>query len=47
MREIYIWQEYLKIEKKGLGIGLKEFYYQVALSYLNIQNKYTDEFLKS
>ena len=26
-----------KDRKKGLGIGLQAFYYQVALSYLNIQ----------
>ena len=47
MKEIFIWQEYSKIEKKILGIGLQAFYYQVALSYLNIQKKYTDEFLRS
>ena len=36
-----------KDRKKGLGIGLQAFYYQVALSYLNIQKKYTDEFLRN
>ena len=36
-----------KDSKKRLGIGLQAFYYQVALSYLNIQKKYTDEFLRS
>ena len=36
-----------KDRKKGLGIGLQAFYYQVTLSYLNIQKKYTDQFLRS
>ena len=36
-----------KDRKKGLGIGLQAFYYQVALSYLNSQKKYKDEFLRS
>jgi len=30
-----------------LEIGLQALYYQVALSYWNIQKKYTDEFLRS
>jgi hypothetical protein len=47
MKEIFILLEYLKIEEKKFGIGLQAFCYQVALSYLNIQKKYTDEFLRS
>jgi transposase InsO family protein len=32
--------------KRGLGIGLGAFYNQVAMSYLNIPKKITDEFLR-
>ena len=31
---------------RGLGIGLGQFFHQVAMSYLNIPKKVTDEFLK-
>ena len=44
-RTIYMTRIF-KDRKKGLGIELQAFYYQVALSYLNIQKKYTDEFFK-
>jgi len=32
---------------RGLGTGLSAFYNQVLLSHLNIQKRYTDEFLRS
>jgi hypothetical protein len=31
---------------RGLGVGLGQFFHQVAMSYLNIPKKATDEFLK-
>jgi transposase InsO family protein len=31
---------------RGYGVGLHAFYLQVSLSYLNIQKRYTDAFLK-
>jgi len=31
--------------RRGYGVGLQAFYYQVATSYLNIQKIYTDDFL--
>ena len=32
---------------RGLGVGLAAFYNQILLTNLNIQKKYTDEFLRS
>jgi hypothetical protein len=46
MKEIYMTRIF-KDRKKILAIVLQAFHYQVALSYLNIQKKYTDEFLRS
>ena len=34
-------------ETRGLGVGLSAFYNQILLTNLNIQKKYTDEFLRS
>ena len=45
-REMYM-NRIFRDRKRGIGIGLQAFYYQVALSYLNIQKKYTDTFLRS
>ena len=45
-RNIYMTRIF-RDRKRGVGIGLQAFYYQVTLSYLNIQKKYTDEFLRS
>tara|TARA_R110000824_G_scaffold70899_3_gene181711 strand:+ start:1269 stop:2708 length:1440 start_codon:yes stop_codon:yes gene_type:complete len=45
-REIYM-NRIFRDRKRGMGVGLQAFYYQVALSYLNIQKKYTDVFLRS
>jgi hypothetical protein len=33
--------------KRGLGLGLGAFYNQISMSYLNIQKKLTDAFLRS
>jgi transposase InsO family protein len=38
-----IWKD----RKRGLGLGLQAFYSQVAMSHLNIQKAFTDDFLMS
>lgn len=45
-REIYL-NRIWKNRQRGFGVGLQAFYIQVALTHLNIQRKYTDDFLKS
>jgi transposase InsO family protein len=36
-----IWSD----RRRGYGLGLQSFYWQISLSHLNIQKRYTDEFL--
>jgi hypothetical protein len=36
-----IWSD----RRRGYGLGLQSFYWQVSLSHLNIQKRFTDEFL--
>ena len=33
--------------RRGLGVGLSAFYNQILLTHLNIQKRYTDNFLRS
>ena len=33
--------------QRGLGKGLSSFYHEIAMSYLNIPKKHTDDFLRS
>ena len=33
-------------KRRGYGVGLQSFYHQISLSHLNIQKRYTDDFLR-
>ena len=47
LKKEYKYDKNIRDRKRGLWIGLQAFYYQVALSYINIQKKFTDELLRS
>ena len=42
----YILERIWNDPRRGYGVGLQAFYLQVAQSHLNVQKKYTDDFLK-